>query len=54
MDIGNKFSLVDFLAYLFPGIVSTLGLFLLLLLTPLGPSRVGAELCHRRLVVRFC
>ena len=37
MDIGNKFSLVDFLAYLFPGIVSTLGLFLLLLLTPLGP-----------------
>ena len=36
MDISNKFSLVDFLAYFFPGIISTLGLFLLLLLTPLG------------------
>lgn len=35
MDIGNKFTLVDFLAYLFPGIVSALGLFVLLLRTPL-------------------
>ena len=37
MDISEKFSLVDFLAYLFPGIVGTLGLYVLLLLTPLKP-----------------
>ncbi len=36
MDIGTKFSLEDFLAYLFPGIVGTLGLYVLLLLTPLS------------------
>jgi hypothetical protein len=35
MDFSNRFSLVDFLAYLFPGIVGTLGLYILLLLTPL-------------------
>ncbi len=35
MDISNRFSLVDFLAYLFPGIAGTLGLYILLLLTPL-------------------
>jgi len=38
MDISNRFSLVDFLAYFFPGLISTLGLSLLLLLTPLGTS----------------
>ncbi len=37
MDISSKFSLVDFLAYLFPGFVGTLGLYILLLLTPLNP-----------------
>jgi hypothetical protein len=35
MDFSNRFSLVDFLAYLFPGVVATLGLYILLLLTPL-------------------
>ncbi len=35
MDFSNRFSLVDFLAYLFPGIVASLGLGVLLLLTPL-------------------
>ncbi len=35
MDISNRFSLVDFLAYMFPGVVGTLGLYILLLLTPL-------------------
>lgn len=38
MDISNKFSLVDFLAYLFPGIMGALGLYFLLLLTPLSSS----------------
>lgn len=35
MDISNRFSLEDFLAYFFPGITGTLGLYVLLLLTPL-------------------
>jgi uncharacterized membrane protein YhaH (DUF805 family) len=35
MDIINRFSLVDFLAYLFPGIIGSLGIVMLLLLTPL-------------------
>lgn len=34
MDVSSKFSLVDFLAYLFPGGLTTIGLVLLLLLTP--------------------
>jgi hypothetical protein len=38
MDISNQFSLVDFLAYLFPGITGVLGIYLLLLLTPLSTS----------------
>ncbi len=33
MDISSKFSLVDFLAYLFPGFVSFMGIYLLLLRT---------------------
>ena len=41
MDISGKFSLEDFLAYLFPGIIGTLGLYLLLLLTPLNPLLVS-------------
>jgi hypothetical protein len=41
MDISNKFSLMDFLAFLFPGIVSTLGLYLVLLLTPLNPLLIS-------------
>jgi hypothetical protein len=36
MDISSRLSLVDFLAYLFPGIVGALGIYLLLLLTPLA------------------
>src|SRR2546428_12064123 len=35
MDISSRFSPVDFFAYLFPGIAGTLGLLVLLLLTPL-------------------
>lgn len=35
MDIGSRFSLVDFFAYLFPGVAGTLGVLVLLLLTPL-------------------
>ena len=38
MDISNRFSLEDFLAYLFPGVTGTLGIYVLLLLTPLQPS----------------
>jgi hypothetical protein len=38
MDVTNRFSIEDFLAYLFPGCVGTLGLYLLLLLTPLKNS----------------
>ena len=44
MDISSKFSLVDFLAYLFPGFVSTLGLYLLLLPTPLNSSLTSLPL----------
>lgn len=35
MDIGSRFSLVDFFAYLFPGMAGMLGVLVLLLLTPL-------------------
>ena len=35
MDISSRFSLIDFFAYLFPGIAGTLGLLVLLSLTPL-------------------
>ncbi len=35
MDISSRFSLIDFLAYLFPGMLGTLGIYLLLFLTPL-------------------
>lgn len=35
MDIGSRFSFVDFFAYLFPGIAGMLGVLALLLLTPL-------------------
>lgn len=35
MDIGSRLSPIDFFAYLFPGIAGTLGLLVLLLLTPL-------------------
>jgi hypothetical protein len=34
MDISKQFSFTDFLAYLFPGIVSVLGIYFLLLLSP--------------------
>ncbi len=44
MDLSNRFSLVDFLAYLFPGILSTLGIYLLLLLTPLKNVMQGVSL----------
>jgi len=36
MDVSKQFSLTDFLAYFFPGLFATIGLFLLLLLTPLN------------------
>lgn len=35
MEFINAFSIMDFLAYLFPGILDTIGIFLLLQLTPL-------------------
>ena len=35
MNITDRFSIEDFLAYFFPGVLGTFGLFLLLLLTPL-------------------
>ena len=35
MNITERFSIEDFLAYFFPGVLGTLGLFLLLLLSPL-------------------
>jgi hypothetical protein len=38
MDISKRFSLEDFLAYLFPGVTGALGIYLLLLLTPLQTS----------------
>ena len=36
MEFLNVFSIMDFLAYLFPGILDTLGIYFLLLLTPLN------------------
>ena len=41
MDISNRFSLEDFLAYLFPGVTGTLGIYILLLLTPLQASLIN-------------
>ncbi|MGH9754435.1 MAG: hypothetical protein ACREA2_16780 [Blastocatellia bacterium] len=38
MDAFNRFTFEDFLAYFFPGAVGSLGLYLLLLLTPLRPQ----------------
>jgi hypothetical protein len=38
MDITSRFSPIDFFAYLFPGVAGTLGLLVLLLLTPLKGS----------------
>jgi hypothetical protein len=34
MDLSKQFSLADFLAYFFPGLFATIGIFLLLLVTP--------------------
>lgn len=34
MDIGNRFSLEDFLAYFFPGVTGSLGLYILFQMTP--------------------
>ena len=41
MDISNHFSLADFLAYLFPGIFGTMGIYSLLMLTPLSQSLIN-------------
>lgn len=38
MSITERFSLMDFLAYFFPGIIGTLAIYVLLLLTPLSSS----------------
>jgi hypothetical protein len=40
VDIGSRFSLVDFLAYLFPGVFGLLGMHILLLLTPAKDSLI--------------
>ncbi len=44
MDFGNRFSLEDFLAYLFPGIVGSIGIFILLLLTPAQATLLALDL----------
>lgn len=36
MDISKQFSFTDFLAYLFPGIMSVFGIYILLILTPVS------------------
>ena len=41
MDISNRFSLEDFLAYFFPGLTGTLGVYVALLLTPLRGWLLG-------------
>jgi uncharacterized membrane protein (DUF485 family) len=38
MDIGNRFSLEDFLAYFFPGVTGLLGIYILFQMTPVGSS----------------
>jgi len=43
MEIGSQFSLEDFLAYFFPGILSTIGLFVLLLYTPIQVTELIDE-----------
>ena len=44
MDISKKFSLVDFLAYFFPGGLTAIGLGLLLLLTPIFDNLPSFEI----------
>lgn len=44
MSITERFSLMDFLAYFFPGVAGTLGIFLLLMLTPLRQALVGSSI----------
>ena len=44
MEVSSKFSLVDFLAYLFPGGLTTVGLVLLLLLTPVASHLPNFEI----------
>lgn len=41
MDISNRFSLEDFLAYFFPGLTGALGVYVALLLTPLRGWLLG-------------
>ena len=41
MDFSNRFSLEDFLAYFFPGVIASCGIFVLLLLTPLHATLVS-------------
>ncbi|MBI9050893.1 MAG: hypothetical protein JEZ00_15840 [Anaerolineaceae bacterium] len=38
MDIGNRFSLEDFLAYFFPGVTGALGIYVLIQMTPMQSS----------------
>jgi hypothetical protein len=38
MDIGNRFSLEDFLAYFFPGVTGSLGIYILFQMTPISGS----------------
>ncbi|MBN8656752.1 MAG: hypothetical protein J0M11_13535 [Anaerolineae bacterium] len=44
MDISNRFSLADFFAYLFPGIFTSAGLYLLISLTPLNQKLEGLSI----------
>jgi hypothetical protein len=41
MDLSKQFSLTDFLAYFFPGLFATIGIYLLLLLTPVQATLVS-------------
>lgn len=43
-EVTNQFALQDYLGYLFPGITSTLGIYLLLLLTPLHSTLASMEI----------
>ncbi len=56
MDISSRFSLVDFLAYFFPGIFGTIGIYVLLLLTPLqnALTLVKVDLAIGVLLLALC
>ncbi|HXQ36189.1 MAG TPA: hypothetical protein VN843_19395 [Anaerolineales bacterium] len=44
MDLSKQFSLTDFLAYFFPGLFAVVGLYLLILLTPIQTALIPADI----------